>query len=97
MDLTRVGAVAFHCAGRMRVLARDVLRFGTAIFLSLFFWGVLVSIPCVFGGQLVEPHKCCPSWIDGCLVLMARVVKKPCPTLRAQAEAIFLTDGLKRQ
>src|SRR5580698_8023476 len=29
--LTRVGAVAFHCARRMRVLARDILRFGTAI------------------------------------------------------------------
>ena len=29
-------------------------------------------------------------------MLVARVIKKPHPTLWAQAEAIFLTDRLKR-
>ena len=29
-------------------------------------------------------------------MLMARIIKKPYPTLWAQAEAIFLTDRLKR-
>jgi len=30
-------------------------------------------------------------------MLVTRVVEKPYPTLRAQAEAIFLTDRLKRK
>ncbi len=30
-------------------------------------------------------------------MLVARVIKKPHPTLWAQAEAIFLTDRLERQ
>ena len=29
-QLTRVGALVFHCERRARVLARDIFRFGTA-------------------------------------------------------------------
>jgi hypothetical protein len=33
-QVTRVGATAFHCDRRWRVLLRDIFRFGTATVLS---------------------------------------------------------------
>ena len=53
----------------------------------------------MFGGgvvQALESGKRRPSWIDGSLMLVARIVQKPRPTLWAQAEAIVLTDRLER-
>ena len=47
MHVAREAAVAFHWLRRERVLEREVFRFGTGTFLTLFFLGVLqgVSIP----------------------------------------------------
>jgi hypothetical protein len=33
-QVTRLGATAFHCDRRWRVLLRDIFRFGTAMVLS---------------------------------------------------------------
>ncbi len=54
---------------------------------------------CVFGspGQLVEPDKRSPSWINRSVMHMARVIKQANPTLWTEPWAIFLTDRLERQ
>ena len=50
-----------------------------------------------FFGHISEPGKRGPPWIDGRFMLVTRIIEQPHPTLRAQTEAIILTDRLKRQ
>ena len=47
MVFTRVGAEAFHWERRIRVLARDILRLGTAMTISSLF---LLRVGCVNTG-----------------------------------------------
>ena len=96
--LTRVGAVAFHWARRMRVLARDILRFGTAIGFSSLFLRVCVVCVKVVCVNVVCLKLCerspprvyslsrLPVWIIG--QLLAR--------FRVEAWAIRATDWLER-
>jgi hypothetical protein len=86
----RLGATAFHCDRRWRVLLRDIFRFGTATVIScLLRAGRLVRLGpgwSVLGGALVlrqagEPG---PARVDRCFVRVVGIVCQSCTALGAQ-------------
>ena len=96
-QVTRVGATAFHCDRRWRVLLRDIFRFGTATVISCCLvagcsdgqsgWVSLVVLwSCVERG---EPG---PARVDRCLVRVVRVVGQPRATLGAQSGTVVLAQ-----
>src|SRR5690606_2925250 len=108
MVFTRAGGFAFHWARRARVLARDILRLGTAMVISSSLWPGPVSasaavISCVFLGAdvgigvLCQPRERGPPGVCRLFVLVPRFVKQSHTALWAQAGAVFLTNGLERQ
>ena len=100
-QVTRVGATAFHCDRRWRVLLRDIFRFGTATVIScLLLAGSLrlVSLGGSVCGALVlgqggEPG---PARVDRRIVRVVGVVGQSCAALRAQPGAVVLAQRGER-
>src|SRR5690606_32573896 len=104
MVFTRAGGFAFHWARRARVLARDILRLGTAMIISSSYWpgpvlalGAAVFASVVGVGVLCQPGESSPPGVDRLFVLVPRFVKQTHSALWAQAGAVVLANGLERQ
>ena len=96
--VTRVGATAFHCERRWRVLLRDIFRFGTAMVVSccLLQPGVVPVNRSVLG-ILLDFCESCPARVDRCVVRVVRVVREPGTALGAQPGAVLPAQRLERQ
>ena len=97
-QVARVGATAFHCDRRWRVLLRDIFRFGTATVISCLLLAGRLSGWSVCGGALVlrqggEPR---PARVDRCIVRVLGVVRQSRATLGAQSRTVVLAQRGER-
>jgi hypothetical protein len=90
-QVTRLGATAFRCERRCRVLLRDIFRFGTATVLSYVGGAVFVRLGL---GQRTERR---PPRVDRLVVPVVGVVREPGPTLGAQPGTVVSAQRLERQ
>ena len=84
-QVTSVGATAFHCERRCRVLLRDIFRFGTATVFS--------SLVLVVFGELGQ-HG--PAGIYGNLMCVVRIIGEPRPAIGTQSGTVRLAQRLER-
>ena len=103
--MTRVGATAFHCERRCRVLLRDIFRFGTATVSLLRRWAwplgqvdVLVpaghSVFLLVGlGQRTQRR---PPRVDRRVVPVVGIVREPRSAVGAQPGTVVLAQRLER-
>ena len=94
--VTRVGATAFHCERRWRVLLRDIFRFGTAMVVSCCLLQPVVPVNRSVLGVLLDFCESCPPRVDRCVVRVVRVVRESRTALGAQSGAIVHAQRLER-
>lgn len=80
-QVTRVGVAAFHCERRLRVLDREVFRFGTGTVVPY-----LLSLMWFY-----EARKCGPARI-GRVVQVSGIIVEPDAAFGAQARTILATQ-----
>jgi hypothetical protein len=99
-QVTRVGATAFHCERRWRVLLRDIFRLGTAMVVSccLLHRGLPArwSVVWVLLGLCLQLLESCPARVDRRVVRVVRVVRESRTALGAQSRAIVHAQRLER-
>src|SRR3954452_11508557 len=83
----RVGALAFHCDRRARVLARDIFRFGTAT--SVLLLVVLAGVARRGSESAGEPG---PAGVDDLVLVVVGKVGEALAAVDAQPAAVVGAD-----
>jgi hypothetical protein len=104
-QVTRVGATAFHCERRWRVLLRDIFRFGTAtVFSSYVDRGPGQALPALGTAQgsrwsvfvVLQRGQARPSRVDRSLVRVIGIIRQSRAALDAQPRTVLLAHWLER-